>query len=178
MISEIRSRGPGGAGDEFIELYNPTSSPITLDATWKIDGRKPGSASYTTRWTGGGKVIPAHGHFLLGGTNYAGPPAADEKLSSGVTDTTSVRLINNMTTIDTVCYYATNAAATDFDASFSCKGTPVSNAPHTDNAGATSDVDASIERMNGNCADTGDNASDFASQMPSTPMNSSSPPTP
>jgi hypothetical protein len=182
VISEIRSRGPGGAGDEFIELWNPTSTDVVLDDTWKLDARKPGSNVYTTRWTGTGKTIPAHGHFLIGGTSYSGTPAYDEKFSSGVTDTTNVRLLSGTTTIDAVCFYSTAAAATDFDATFTCEGTPVSNAPHSDASGAASDVDASIERAPGgsgdNCTDTDDNAADFIAQSPSTPQSSTSAPTP
>ncbi|HMB23229.1 MAG TPA: lamin tail domain-containing protein, partial [Anaerolineales bacterium] len=35
VISEFRTRGPNGSEDEFIELYNPTVSPIDISG-WKI----------------------------------------------------------------------------------------------------------------------------------------------
>src|SRR4051812_49077275 len=40
LISEVRSRGVGGVGgvggaaDEFVELYNPSTDPVTLDSSW------------------------------------------------------------------------------------------------------------------------------------------------
>src|SRR5689334_6822552 len=33
LISEFRLRGPGGASDEFIELYNNTETPISVSTT-------------------------------------------------------------------------------------------------------------------------------------------------
>jgi hypothetical protein len=65
---------------------------------------------------------------------------------------------------------------------YTCMGTPISNLPHNDGTSAASNSDVSLERKpggaGGNCTDTGDNASDFTSQMPATPMNSQSAPTP
>lgn len=180
VISQIRSHGPGGAGDEFIELYNATPDDVTLDANWKVDGKKVGGTSYTTRWKGTGNVIPAHGHYLLGGTAYTQSPSADELLSSGVTDATNVRLIQGTDTVDAVCYYAASGSPTDYDSSFSCEGTPVSNAPHADASSDTADV--SLVRKpggsGGNCTDTDDNASDFTTSTPADPRNSQSAPTP
>ena len=177
VINEIRSRGPGGANDEFIVLYNPTASPVTLDASWKIEARKAVGATYTARWAGTGKTIPAHGYFLLANsTGYTQSPMADEALTSGVTDTSSVRLAHAGAPVDAVCYYATAAMATVYDGTFTCEGTPVSNAPHSDGGGAGSDVDASIKRRP--CIDTDDNAADFVAQMPATPDNAASPPGP
>ena len=184
MISEVRSRGAGGAADEFIELYNPTGAPVTLDANWKIEARSNSSTSYSGRWTGTGKVIPAHGHFLIVGGTYAQTPAGDETLSTGITDATSLRLVNNTVTIDAVCYAFDAATQMPFvtDATYSCEGMPASNLPHDNTNSTASTADASIERKpggaGGNCTDTGDNASDFANQMPATPMSSLSPPTP
>jgi cysteine-rich repeat protein len=183
LISEIRSRGAGGAGDEFVELYNPTSTPVTLGATWKLEGRSNAAATYTARWTGSGKVIPAHGHFLLASAGYTQMPAADQALSSGVTDATSLRLTLSGAVVDAVCYAfdATSAAAfTMAGSTYTCEGTPVTINPHN-NATATN-TDASIERKPGgaagNCGDTGDNATDFAALMPSNPQSSLSAPTP
>lgn len=33
LISEIRTSGPGGTGDDFVELYNNTDSPLTVAAS-------------------------------------------------------------------------------------------------------------------------------------------------
>lgn len=149
---------------------------MTLDTNWKLEGRAAGGASYTTRWTGGGGIIPAWGHFLITGTAYGQTPAFNETLTSGITDASAVRLVHLGTTIDTVCYYY---GALSFDSTYACEGTAVLN-PH--NNAASTDVDKSIERKpggaGGNCTDTNDNASDFITQAPATPQNASSPPTP
>jgi large repetitive protein len=181
VISEIQSRGVGGGNDDFVELYNPTDLPVTLDNTWKLDARSHSAATYGTRWTGSGKVIPSHGHFLLGGSAYAGAAAADELMSSGITDATSLRLTKSGAVVDAVCYAFDAATSAPFtsDATYDCEGTPATN-PHN-NATATN-TDASIERKlagsAGSCTDTGDNAADFFTQMPATPQNAMSPAVP
>ncbi|APR79490.1 Metal dependent amidohydrolase [Minicystis rosea] len=79
------------------------------------------------------------------------------------------------TTVDAFCYGDTAATQAAFigDSSYSCEGQPASNP----NGG-----DTSMERKpggaGGNCVDTNDNASDFATAMPSTPQNAASAPTP
>ena len=182
VISEIRSRGLGGANDEFLELYNPTAASVTLDNTWKIDGRSDSATSYTTRWTGTGKTIPAHGHFLITGTTYAQTPAGDEGLMSGITDATSVVLKHGSGVVDAVCYGYSPSTLAAFNATYICAGTPVSNLPHNNSSVGMSNSDVSLERKPGgaagNCTDSGDNASDFGVNAPATPQSSSSPPTP
>jgi hypothetical protein len=184
VISEIRSRGAGGAADEFVELYNPTATPVTLDSTWKLEARSNAANNYTGRWTGTGKVIPAYGHFLIAGTTYTQAPAADEALSTGITDATSLRLLQATMTVDAVCYAFDAATQMPFvtDATYTCAGTPMSNLPHDNTTAGASNSDVSIERKpggaGGNCTDTGDNSADFAQQAPATPMSSQSPPTP
>jgi hypothetical protein len=182
VISEVRSRGAGGASDEFIELYNPTSSPVTLDANWTLQSRSATGTTYSTRWKGAGGVIPAHGHFLIVGLAYTQSPAKDASLSSGITDAASIILRQGTTTIDALCYAYDATTQAAFDATFQCAGTPVSNLPHDNQSSTTSNVDVSIERKpggaGGNCTDTGDNAADFATTTPATPMSSTSPPTP
>jgi hypothetical protein len=185
VLSEIRSRGPGGASDEFVELYNPTSQPVTLDNTWKLEVRSATAASYSTRFTGAGQVIPAHGHFLLNGSAYAGAVTPDAKLSSGITDAASVRLSHGGAVVDAVCYQynaTTLAALTDPAKAYSCRGTPVSNLPHNDGSSVASNSDASLERKPGgaagNAGDTGDSATDWQSLKPSAPQNTQSAATP
>jgi hypothetical protein len=186
VISEVRSRGVLGALDEFVELYNPTAAAVTLDASWAIEGKNATSASsvaYSTRWLGGGGVIPAHGHFLIVGSSYAQNPPADEYLKVSITDAASLRLMQNGNTVDAVCYYFDQATLDSLmSSSFTCEGTPVSNLPHNDAAGDTGNVDVSIERApggsRGNCTDTGNNLTDFVSASPATPQDAASPLTP
>jgi hypothetical protein len=182
VISEIRSRGIGGASDEFLELSNPTSDPVMLDSTWKLEGRSNTATSFSGRWTGTGKVIPAHGHFLVAGTAYTQVPTADEALSSGIADASAVRLTQAGGVVDIVCYGfdASSTAAFVSDSTYGCQGTPVANNPH--NNAASTNTDASLERKPGgaagNCTDTGDNGADFQLSTPANPQDSASPPTP
>lgn len=177
LISEVRSRGVGGATDEFVELYNPSTDPVTLDSSWTLDGRSDASKSYTARWVGTGKIIPAHGHFLLTGTGYTQQPAADEALSIGITDATALRLSRTGVVIDVLCYGfdATTRMVFVNDPTYACEGMPAMNV----HDGTTStDADGSIERKPGGTAgnglDTNDNATDFAALTPSNPQSSAS----
>ncbi|NPC70412.1 hypothetical protein HPP05_11700 [Corallococcus exiguus] len=83
VISEVSGGNGSGtaATDEFIELYNPTNSDVDL-SNWLV-GYKSATGP---AWTGtvtipAGKVIRAHGYFLLGGANYSGTGFATKDLS-------------------------------------------------------------------------------------------------
>jgi len=181
VISEIRSRGAAGASDEFVELYNPTNAPVTVDASWTLEARSNTATAYSSRWAGSGIGIPAHGHFLLASTGYTQTPAPDEILSTGLTDATSLRLMHSGSLVDAVCFGfdATTKMSFTTDTTFICEGAPATN-PH--NNATSTNVDTSIERKpggaSGNCIDTGDNDADFAQTTPATPQSSASPPTP
>jgi hypothetical protein len=182
VISEIRTRGMGGGDDEFVELYNPTSSPVQLDGLWALVGRKSDLTTITgsTRWTGKGDIIPAKGHFLITGGTYAQSPAGDDTLSQSLTDAASLTLVFGATQVDSVCFYYDGfTLGYEQNLFYPCEGMPVFN-PHDDTTGTN--VDKSIERKPGgalgNCTDTDDNSSDFSISKPSTPQNSMSPPPP
>jgi hypothetical protein len=93
LISELRTAGPGGAGDDFVEIYNNSNSPLTVAAS-------DASAGYGLYQTGAdcnatpvligvipnGTVIPARGHYLFVGSayslgNYGGSGAAAGNLT-------------------------------------------------------------------------------------------------
>jgi hypothetical protein len=108
VISEVRTRGAAGGSDEFVELYNPTGAPIVLDSMWVLEGLKAGASAttmYSARWTGKGTSIPAHGHFLIGGSSYTQSPAADDSLSTGISDATALRLMHANAMVDALCFY-------------------------------------------------------------------------
>jgi hypothetical protein len=178
LISEIRSRGPGGASDEFIELYNPTSVAIPLDDAWSIKIRGSSSGSYVTRWQGTpapSVSIPAHGHFLIGGPMYSQSPAADVTIATALTtDSASVLLMNVNVTIDAVCF-AFGDMKVMAVSMFTCEGTPVSNSPHDDTTAGVSDLDSSVARNQSGCADSGDNSVDLAYLHPAQPESTTSP---
>ncbi len=73
VISEFRLRGPAGTEDEFVELYNNTDQPITVQATdgsngWSVvvsNGQITGPV-FTVQ---NGTVIAARGHLLGANSN-------------------------------------------------------------------------------------------------------------
>lgn len=93
LISEIRTSGPGGLGDDFVEVYNNSNSPLTITASDASAGYglfKMGSTCDATPILIGtipnGTIIPARGHYLFVGsqyslTNYGGSGAAAGNLT-------------------------------------------------------------------------------------------------
>ena len=84
IISEFRLRGPSGAFDEFVEIYNNTDTDHIVATT-------DGSAGYALAASDGiarfvipnGTIIPARGHFL--GVNSLGYSLAGSVLFFAVT---------------------------------------------------------------------------------------------
>jgi hypothetical protein len=65
VISEFRFRGPGGANDEFVELFNMSSSPVTVSTSDGSAGWSLVASDGTVRFTiPVGTVIPGYAHYL------------------------------------------------------------------------------------------------------------------
>jgi len=102
VISEFRLRGPSGANDEFIEIYNDSGSDHTVAA---ISGSGYGVAASdgVTRCTiPNGTVIPARGHYLCANStaySLAGYATADATWTSAndIADNAGIALFNNNT---------------------------------------------------------------------------------
>lgn len=108
IISEFRVRGPNGANDEFIEIYNNSGAPHTVTA---ISGTGYGVAASdgVLRCTiPNGTIIPTAGHFLCVnsvafslGTYPSGPnPSSpiglgDATYALDIPDNAGVALFNN-----------------------------------------------------------------------------------
>ncbi len=197
LISEIRTSGKDGNkySDEFIELYNPGATPITMDSSWKVMHRSAQGgcqdAGYgNTVYIGSGLVVPSHRHLLITGSGYLQAPPADAlvinpPLYGSIGDAGSVSLLHNNQLVDTVCFYydaASMSSLTNCPFPYSCNGAPVNNLPHNGSGQGASASDASIERKPGgalgNGQNTGDNAADFTPIAPAKPQDLASPPTP
>jgi hypothetical protein len=85
LISEFRVRGPNGATDEFIEIYNNVGASHTVVAA-SGTGYGVAASDGTTRCSiPNGTVIPAGGHYLC--TNSVGYSLASYPAGSGTTAT-------------------------------------------------------------------------------------------
>jgi hypothetical protein len=85
VISEFRVRGPNGANDEFIEIFNNSGADHTVDA---LSGSGYGIAASNgvTRCTiPNGTVIPNRGHYLC--VNSVGYSLASYPAGNGTTAT-------------------------------------------------------------------------------------------
>ena len=98
IISEFRVRGPSGASDEFIEIYNDSGADHTVTA---ISGTGYGVAASdgVLRCTiPNATVIPARGHFLCtNSTAYslAAYAAGDATYTTDIPDNAGIALFNN-----------------------------------------------------------------------------------
>jgi hypothetical protein len=85
VISEFRVRGPNGANDEFVEVYNASGSDHTVAAA-SGTGYGVAASDGTTRFSiPNGTVIPARGHYL--GVNSVGYSLASYPAGNGTTAT-------------------------------------------------------------------------------------------
>jgi methionine-rich copper-binding protein CopC len=127
LISEFRTSGPGGEGDDFIELYNNSDSPLTVAASDASGGyglfKKGANCSANPILIGvipNGTVIPARGHYLFVGSAYSlanyggtGAAAGDQTLTQDIEwdtniaifNTTSVANLSSVTRLDAVGFF-------------------------------------------------------------------------
>jgi hypothetical protein len=108
LISEFRTSGPAGEGDDFIELYNNSDSPLTVAASDASGGyglfKKGANCSANPILIGvipNGAVIPARGHYLFVGSAYSlanyggtGAAAGDQTLSQDIEWDTNIAIFN------------------------------------------------------------------------------------
>ncbi|MCM3870260.1 MAG: hypothetical protein ND895_06125, partial [Pyrinomonadaceae bacterium] len=74
LISELRTSGPGGAGDDFVEIYNNTDTPFTVPAGDYGLFKRGASCDALPVLIGtipAATVIPQRGHYLFVGSTYS-----------------------------------------------------------------------------------------------------------
>jgi hypothetical protein len=165
VISEFRFRGPLGANDEFIELFNAGLTPVNVGG-WQIrvsNNNTPPSVA--TRVTIAAGVVINRGCYYLVVNNaaggYSGAVPGDRTYTSGFADEGGVAVVRSDLTIADQVGHGANGAFGE--------GTrlPV----------LTTNVNRGIERRPGGPAghvDTNDNAADFQEIFPGNPQSASS----
>jgi hypothetical protein len=77
VIAEFATRGPSAATDEFVELYNPTDSPIDISG-WKLQYNPASGTGWLDRAIlPASSSIPARGFFLIANQSYIGSVTPD-----------------------------------------------------------------------------------------------------
>ncbi|HEY3027675.1 MAG TPA: Calx-beta domain-containing protein [Pyrinomonadaceae bacterium] len=88
LISEFRTRGANGAADEFMEIYNPTTSPVTIGGL-KIRASNNSGAASDRITVPVGTTLGSGCHYLLANNStggYNGSVAADQTYTTGIAD--------------------------------------------------------------------------------------------
>lgn len=105
VISEFRVRGPNGANDEFIEIYNNTNVSHTVVAASGTGYGVAASDGVTRCSIPNGTVVPARGHYLCVnsvGYSLASYPAGNGTTATGdatyttdIADNAGIAIFNN-----------------------------------------------------------------------------------
>jgi hypothetical protein len=171
LITEFRSQGPAGTTDEFVELYNNTDAPITVQSSipensgWTVYAlNSDNTAAIQVALIPNGTVIPARGHFLLAGSAYSlrGLTVSDLNYNADIPNltgvalfrTTSISPFNAADRLDAIGFFGSAGAFPDMFREGS--GITGANTP--------GDQYSYVRRTlaNGNPKDTGQNAPDVA----------------
>ena len=164
VISEFRTRGTNGEGDEFVEIFNPTASSVFIGG-WQI-WRSSGCGVVTTAlfsFPDDAWLLPGR-HYLAASIDSSLSIPPDMVYAGQLSDTGGIALLNRSgSIIDQVGL----CADTKYREGWTLE-------PLTD------DLDQSYERkpggLEGSCYDTADNLSDFIFLPASLPENQDSPP--
>jgi len=159
VISEFRFLGPEGGNDEFIELYNPKNSSITIDDLKIWGSNNAGSTSSRTITPSGSLTLQAGQRYLLVNSSASAGLLAikDATFSTGTTEDGGIAVMDGTTILDQVGLSTGSAYK---------EGTTLAPLSGTANQ--------SYERKDIGCTDSDNNSADFIwNQTTSNPQNSS-----
>ena len=171
VISQIQVAGDGSpaSDDEFVELYNPTASAVSI-AGWSLQYKSATGTTYAKLNIASGS-LQGHGYYLIARSAYNGSPAYD--LLNGVflmagaggnlylvNDQTLLTSCTSSSIVDKVAYGTGN-----------CPETTATAAPAANNS-----VIRKPGGSQGSGTDSDNNSTDFLMLTPSAPHNSSSTP--
>jgi len=149
VISEFRTRGPNGSGDEFVELWN--KSMVATDISgWLLRATGANGATTVRATVPAGTSLGSGCYYLFGNVSalgYSGATGADQAFTVGIADDGRIEITEaDQSIVDQVAMQPGGGEGTSL-------------APLVNNA------DQSYERApggrRGNAQDTDDNATDF-----------------
>ena len=165
VISEFRVRGPNGAADEFVELYNLSGAPVAIGG-WKIRGSNNAAGVSDRATITAGTTLQPGCHYLLtnssaSGGPYSGAVPGDQTFTTGITDDGGIAVTLPDNTIVDAVGMSTGSAFKE--------GTVLASL-------GTSNLNRGYERKpggaSGSTTDTDNNANDFQLITPDDPQSS------
>ncbi len=165
LISEFRFRGPTGASDEFVELYNNSDAPVAIGGYVLRASNGTGTTSLRAT-VPAGVTIPPRGHYLFTNVAYSGS-VPGQPYAVAITDDGGVGIFPSSFATAPLDQVGT------LTGSAYREGTPLT--PLTTNP--TDSYERLPGGVEGNGLDTDDNAADFH-EATSNPQNLTSASTP
>jgi hypothetical protein len=162
VISELRSRGPNGVDDEFVELYNPTGAAINIGGWIVRRSASCGTTLYNLFTITNNLILLPGQHFLATSSSSSSITGADQTFSPAMADDGGVALINLSNAIIDQVGMCTSTAYREGQNLAPLAGT----------------ANQSYERKVGgptSCYDLDNNTGDFSLISPSNPQNKASP---
>lgn len=183
VISEVFYLGATGSNTEFVELYNPTGSDISLDGhslQTEITPVTSNTGSWHVDLTG--KTIKAFGYLLVGQASVSPQPDLLIPGGKGLLNSANraaVRILNTATAqvIDLVAWDVANTLGLE-GTPFTAAGTTSSNPKSIERKARSSSTTASMlgdDAVLGNGHDSNDNGVDFVLRDVPQPQNGASP---
>lgn len=164
FISEFRVRGPNGADDEFVEIYNATGGSVSLNG-WKLrksSGCGTTLADLTT--IGAINIAPGQYYLIAKSGSYSGSLPADlSYTTAGISDDGGIALVDSTSKIIDQVGLCVDTTYKEGSALSSMSGT--ANQGYERKSGGSA----------GSCVDTDNNSTDFIfNSSTSNPQNFSS----
>lgn len=168
VISEIQIAGTA-TGDDFIELYNPTSSSVDLSTFRLVKRTSSGTTDDSIVAFQNNTSIAPHGFFLWCNSGIAATLNCDSSTSATLANNNSFGLRDGALNTGTLIDAVTIGTVTNLLG----EGTPIATAPTANQSVERKPGDSNP--TGGNGEDTDNNAGDFALRTTSQPQNTSSP---
>lgn len=175
VISEIQASGATST-DDFIELYNPTSSDINLGDMRLVKRTADGDTDTDIVVFVAADVIKAHGYYLWCNASLAGTLACDKSSTDTVNNNNSIGLRNEPANTGTLIDAVTFGTVTNPLGEGTSLTVPTASTSVERKASSTSTTSSmasgGIDEFMGNAEDTSNNSSDFVVRTSPQPQNS------